>query len=46
MGQLGDPNRIAAVAIAAPLSLILTALANLLGIGGASVFAASIVDKK
>ena len=46
MGQLGDPNRIAAVAIAAPLALILTALANLLGIGGAGVFAASIGEKK
>ncbi|MDR3332105.1 MAG: MATE family efflux transporter [Synergistaceae bacterium] len=35
VGQLGDPNQVAAVSISAPIMLVLTALANLFGIGGA-----------
>ncbi len=34
IGQLGDPSQVAAVSIAAPAALLLTALANLFGIGG------------
>ena len=36
VGQLGDPDQVAAVSIAAPVMLALTALANLFGIGAAS----------
>ena len=36
VGQLGDPNQVAAVSLAAPMMLALTALANLFGIGAAS----------
>lgn len=36
VGQLGDPNQVAAVSLAAPMLLVLTALANLFGIGAAS----------
>ena len=38
IGRLNDPSQVAAVAVAAPAALVLTALANLLGIGGVSVF--------
>ena len=38
VGRLGDPDQVAAVALAAPASLVLTALANLFGVGGAGVF--------
>ena len=37
IGQLGDPNQVAAATIAMPLFIFLTALANLFGIGGASL---------
>lgn len=36
VGQLGDPDQVAAVSLAAPAMLVLTALANLFGIGAAS----------
>ena len=36
VGQLRDPDQVAAVALAAPMMLALTALANLFGIGAAS----------
>jgi len=36
VGQLGDPDQVAAVSLAAPMMLVLTALANLFGIGAAS----------
>lgn len=36
IGQLGDPNQVAAATLAMPLFMFLTALANLFGIGGAS----------
>lgn len=42
VGQLGDPAQVAAVSIAAPAALVLTALANLFGIGGASVLSRSL----
>lgn len=37
VGQLGDPNQVASATIALPLFIMLTAIANLFGIGGASV---------
>ena len=37
IGQLGDPNQVAAATIAMPPFMILTALANLFGVGGASL---------
>ncbi len=37
IGQLGDPEQVAAATVAMPLFMILTALANLFGIGGASL---------
>lgn len=37
VGQLGDPNQVASATIALPLFILLTAFANLFGIGGASV---------
>lgn len=37
IGQLGDPKQVAAATIAMPLFIFLTALANLFGIGGASL---------
>ena len=36
VGQLGDPDQVAAVSLAAPMMLVLTALANLFGMGAAS----------
>ena len=37
IGQLGDPNQVAAATLAMPLFILLTAFANLFGIGGASL---------
>lgn len=37
VGQLGDPNQVAAATLAMPLFMFMTALANLFGIGGASL---------
>lgn len=37
VGQLGDPNQVAAATLAMPLFMVMTALANLFGIGGASL---------
>lgn len=38
VGQLGDPDQVAAIALAMPLQLSVTALANLFGIGGSTLF--------
>ena len=46
VGQLGDPNQVAAVSLVAPMMLVLTALANLFGIGAASTAARFIGAKK
>ena len=46
VGQLGDPNQVAAVSLVAPLMLVLTALANLFGIGAASTASRFIGAKK
>lgn len=37
IGQLGDPNQVAAATLAMPVFMFLTAFANLFGIGGASM---------
>lgn len=37
IGQLGDPNQVAAATLAMPIFMFLTAFANLFGIGGASM---------
>lgn len=42
VGMLGDPNQTAAVTVAAPSFVMLTAISNLFGIGGASVIASSL----
>lgn len=45
VGQLGDPDQVAAVSLASPVLLVLTAFANLFGIGGASLFSRSLGSK-
>ena len=42
IGQIGDPNRIAALSITFPIYTLLTAVANLFGIGANSVIARSL----
>ena len=37
IGQVGDPNQVAAVSLCMPLFIFLTGLANLFGIGGSSL---------
>ncbi|MDE7249507.1 MAG: MATE family efflux transporter, partial [Lachnospiraceae bacterium] len=37
IGQLGDPDQVAAASLALPLFLLTTGMANLFGIGGASL---------
>jgi len=37
VGQLGDPRKVAAVSLVMPAFTMLTALANLFGVGGSSV---------
>ena len=46
VGQLGDPDQVAAVSLAAPAMLAVTALANLFGIGAASTASRFIGAKK
>lgn len=42
IGQLGDPNQVAAATLAMPVFMFLTAFANLFGVGGASTISRSI----
>lgn len=42
IGQLGDPNQVAAATVSMPLFMIMTALANIFGIGGASLISRSL----
>ena len=42
IGRLNDPSQVAAATIAMPVFMFLTALANLFGIGGASVISRSL----
>ena len=37
IGQVGDPNQVAAASVCLPLFMLLTGMANLFGIGGASL---------
>ena len=45
VGKLNDPDQLAAVSLVAPAMLVLTALANLFGIGGASLMSRSLGKK-
>lgn len=38
IGQIGNSNQVAAVSLCMPLFILLTGMANLFGIGGASLF--------
>ena len=40
VGQVGDPNQVAAASLSLPLFLVTTGLANLFGIGGACLISA------
>lgn len=42
IGQVGDPNQVAAVSLCMPLFILLTGMANLFGIGGSSLIARSL----
>jgi len=42
IGQIGDPNQVAAVALCMPLFILLTGMANLFGIGGSSLISRSL----
>ena len=42
IGQVGDPNQVAAASICLPLFMLLTGIANLFGIGGASLISRSL----
>ena len=42
IGQIGDPNQVAAVSLCMPMFILLTGLANLFGIGGSSLMARSL----
>ena len=42
IGQTGDPNQLAALSIAFPIFTLLTAVANLFGIGANSLIARSL----
>ena len=46
VGLLNSPSQTAAVAVAAPIFLMLTAISNLFGVGGASTFAQSLGRKE
>ena len=45
VGQLNDPDQIAAIALALPVQLSMTALANLFGIGGGTLFSRSLGER-
>ncbi|HEY8500857.1 MAG TPA: MATE family efflux transporter, partial [Clostridia bacterium] len=42
LGQLNDPNQVAAASLAMPLLITLTGIANLFGIGGSSLISRSL----
>ena len=42
IGQIGDPNQVAAVSLCMPMFIFLTGLANLFGIGGSSLISRSL----
>jgi len=41
IGQVGDPNQVAAASLSMPMFILLTGIANLFGIGGASLISRS-----
>jgi len=46
VGQLNDPNKVAAVAVATPVFLLLMALANIFGVGGSTFISRALGEKK
>ncbi|HOV62458.1 MAG TPA: MATE family efflux transporter [Spirochaetia bacterium] len=46
VGQLGDPNQVAAVSIATPVFLFVMAAGNIFGIGGSSFISRTLGEKK
>ena len=42
IGQVGDPNQVAAASVCLPVFMLLTGIANLFGIGGASLISRSL----
>lgn len=38
IGQIGDPNQVAAVSLCMPMFIFLTGMANLFGIGGSTLW--------
>ncbi|MCI9148623.1 MAG: MATE family efflux transporter [Hungatella sp.] len=45
IGQVGNPNQVAAVSLCMPLFVLLTGMANLFGIGGSSLISRSLGEK-
>lgn len=45
IGQMGDPNQVAAVSLCMPLFVLLTGMANLFGIGGSSLISRSLGER-
>jgi len=45
LGQIGDPNQVAAVSLCMPLFILLTGMANLFGIGGSSLISRCLGSK-
>ncbi len=46
VGQIGDPNQVAAVSVATPVFLFFMALGNIFGMGGSSFLSRSLGEKK
>ncbi len=46
VGQLGDPNKVAAVSIATPVFLLLMAIGNIFGIGGSTFLSRALGEKQ
>ena len=46
VGQIGDPNQVAAVSVATPVFLFLMAAGNIFGIGGSSFISRALGEKK
>ncbi len=46
VGQIGDPNQVAAVSVATPVFLFLMAAGNIFGVGGSSFLSRALGEKK
>ena len=46
VGQMGDPNKVAAVSIATPVFLFLMAAGNIFGIGGSTFISRALGEKQ